>query len=235
MIFLKFLIIALLTVSTLTYSKGYSKEELCAPQNAKFKKTYQPIKNELLPSDLWRSEEEKKLFFRCVESEESTVQNVIGSNPYPLAINRSDILRPEGLAPIIGNTRKLKVYPLEVLLEPGEYAFYLYMPVMYSYGRAIFYYSSEAIHVAKNEIYAGSWTFKYMPRIYEGTIIKVDSHYKNGKPVKKAVLRVMISIALFEEGEGGIEVGIFDLDEVVNKIKARPIYDATMYQNGQFY
>ena len=194
MIFLKFLIIALLTVSTLTYSKGYSKGELCAPQNAKFKKIYQPIKNELLPSDLWRSEEEKKLFFRCVESEESTVQNIIGSDPYPLPINVPTIFRPDGNAPLVGTTRQLKIYPLEILLEPGEYAFWLYMPVMYSYGRAIFYYSSEAITIEKPYVQAGSWDFKYFPRIYEGTIIKVSKTYNNGAPVKQAVLRVMLSM-----------------------------------------
>lgn len=239
MIFLKFLIIALLTVSTLTYSKGYSKGELCAPQNAKFKKTYQPIKNELLPSDLWRSEQEKIDFFNCVQAEESFMENILKVDPYPFYANSREIFTPQGTSPLVGNTRQLKIYPLEIELKPGkEYAIWVYMPLWYSYGRVIFYYSSEAISITDNskELYAGSWTFKYMPRIYHGTIIKVATHYSNGKKVKKAVLRIMLSLALFEEGQGGIELGLTDSNIVVNRIKSKPIYDATMLDSsGNFH
>lgn len=230
----RFLKPVMMVMVLLLFSLGFSGPEKCSPKNAKFKKTYQPIKNELLSSDLWRSEEEKELYFRCVEAEESTVQNVVGSNPHPLYINRSDVFRPEGNAPMVNGSRQLKVYPLEILLEPGEYAFWLYMPVMYSYGRAIFYYSSEAITIEKPYVEAGSWNFKYFPRIYEGTIIKVSKTYKNGAPVKQAVLRVMLSIALFEEAQGGIEAGISDMPTIINRIKSRPIRDAVSFKNGLF-
>ena len=201
-------IIFLLTCINTTVFAG---AEECSVSNAKFQKNYSPISHALLPNNVWRSEKEKELFFNCVRAEKKFVYEIIGKDvSMPLTVNMPVELGPDGTGSLKpGNTRDLKVYPVEVEVEPGkEYiAIIQYLGSM-SYAALIPYYSSEAVEFINNkkDIYAGAWHFYvydngtvYYPRYWDSIKFKVKTKYSNGKPVKKAIVRFIVSTAYMEQ------------------------------------
>lgn len=128
----------------------------------------------------------------------------------PLTVNMPVELGPDGTGSLKpGNTRDLKVYPVEVEVEPGkEYiAIIQYLGSM-SYAALIPYYSSDAVEFINNrqDIYAGAWHFYvydngtvYYPKYWDSIKFKVKTKYSNGKPVKKAIVRFIVSTAYMEQ------------------------------------
>lgn len=189
----------------------FAGAEECSVSNAKFQKNYRPISHALLPNNVWRSEKEKELFFNCVRAEKKFVYEIIGKDiSMPLTVNMPVELGPDGTGSLRpGNTRDLKVYPVEVEVEPGkEYiAIIQYLGSM-SYAALIPYYSSDAVEFINNrqDIYAGAWHFYvydngtvYYPRYWDSIKFKVKTKYSNGKPVKKAIVRFIVSTAYMEQ------------------------------------
>lgn len=189
----------------------FAGAEECSVSNAKFQKNYSPISHALLPNNVWRSEKEKELFFNCVRAEKKFVYEIIGKDvSMPLTVNMPVELGPDGTGSLRpGNTRDLKVYPVEVEVEPGkEYiAIIQYLGSM-SYAALIPYYSSEAVEFINNkkDIYAGAWHFYvydngtvYYPRYWDSIKFKVKTKYSNGKPVQKAIVRFIVSTAYMEQ------------------------------------
>ena len=189
----------------------FAGSEECSVSNAKFQKNYRPISHALLPNNVWRSEKEKELFFNCVHAEKKFVYEIIGKDvSMPLTVNMPVELGPDGTGSLKpGNTRDLKVYPVEVEVEPGkEYiAIIQYLGSM-SYAALIPYYSSDAVEFINNkkDIYAGAWHFYvydngtvYYPRYWDSIKFKVKTKYSNGKPVKKAIVRFIVSTAYMEQ------------------------------------
>ena len=189
----------------------FAGAEECSVSNAKFQKNYRPISHALLPNNVWRSEKEKELFFNCVRAEKKFVYEIIGKDvSMPLTVNMPVELGPDGTGSLKpGNTRDLKVYPVEVEVEPGkEYiAIIQYLGSM-SYAALIPYYSSDAVEFINNrqDIYAGSWNFYvydngtvYYPRYWDSIKFKVKTKYSNGKPVQKAIVRFIVSTAYMEQ------------------------------------
>ena len=189
----------------------FAGAEECSVSNAKFQKNYRPISHALLPNNVWRSEKEKELFFNCVRAEKKFVYEIIGKDvSMPLTVNMPVELGPDGTGSLKpGNTRDLKVYPVEVEVEPGkEYiAIIQYLGSM-SYAALIPYYSSDAVEFINNkkDIYAGAWHFYvydngtvYYPRYWDSIKFKVKTKYSNGKPVQKAIVRFIVSTAYMEQ------------------------------------
>ena len=189
----------------------FAGAEECSVSNAKFQKNYSPISHALLPNNVWRSEKEKELFFNCVRAEKKFVYEIIGKDiSMPLTVNMPVELGPDGTGSLKpGNTRDLKVYPVEVEVEPGkEYiAIIQYLGSM-SYAALIPYYSSDAVEFINNkkDIYAGAWHFYvydngtvYYPKYWDSIKFKVKTKYSNGKPVKKAIVRFIVSTAYMEQ------------------------------------
>lgn len=189
----------------------FAGAEECSVSNAKFQKNYSPISHALLPNNVWRSEKEKELFFNCVRAEKKFIYEIIGKDvSMPLTVNMPVELGPDGTGSLRpGNTRDLKVYPVEVEVEPGkEYiAIIQYLGSM-SYAALIPYYSSDAVEFINNkqDIYAGAWHFYvydngtvYYPRYWDSIKFKVKTKYSNGKPVKKAIVRFIVSTAYMEQ------------------------------------
>ena len=189
----------------------FAGAEECSVSNAKFQKNYSPISHALLPNNIWRSEKEKELFFNCVRAEKKFVYEIIGKDiSMPLTVNMPVELGPDGTGSLKpGNTRDLKVYPVEVEVEPGkEYiAIIQYLGSM-SYAALIPYYSSDAVEFINNrqDIYAGAWHFYvydngtvYYPKYWDSIKFKVKTKYSNGKPVKKAIVRFIVSTAYMEQ------------------------------------
>ena len=189
----------------------FAGAEECSVSNAKFQKNYRPISHALLPNNIWRSEKEKELFFNCVRAEKKFVYEIIGKDiSMPLTVNMPVELGPDGTGSLRpGNTRDLKVYPVEVEVEPGkEYiAIIQYLGSM-SYAALIPYYSSDAVEFINNrqDIYAGAWHFYvydngtvYYPKYWDSIKFKVKTKYSNGKPVKKAIVRFIVSTAYMEQ------------------------------------
>ncbi len=189
----------------------FAGAEECSVSNAKFQKNYSPISHALLPNNVWRSEKEKEVFFNCVRAEKKFVYEIIGKDVYmPLTTNMAVELGPDGTGSLLpGNSRNLKVYPVEVEVEPGkEYiAIIQYLGSM-SYAALIPYYSSDAVEFENNrqDIYAGSWHFyvydnrkAYYPKYWDSIKFKVKTKYSNGKPVQKAIVRFIVSTAYMEQ------------------------------------
>ena len=189
----------------------FAGAEECSVSNAKFQKNYSPISHALLPNNIWRSEKEKELFFNCVRAEKKFVYEIIGKDiSMPLTVNMPVELGPDGTGSLRpGNTRDLKVYHVEVEVEPGkEYiAIIQYLGSM-SYAALIPYYSSDAVEFINNrqDIYAGAWHFYvydngtvYYPKYWDSIKFKVKTKYSNGKPVKKAIVRFIVSTAYMEQ------------------------------------
>lgn len=189
----------------------FAGAEECSVSNAKFQKNYSPISHALLPNNIWRSEKEKEVFFNCVRAEKKFVYEIIGKDVYmPLTTNMAVELGPDGTGSLMpGNSRNLKVYPVEVEVEPGkEYiAIIQYLGSM-SYAALIPYYSSDAVEFENNrqDIYAGSWHFyvydnrkAYYPKYWDSIKFKVKTKYSNGKPVQKAIVRFIVSTAYMEQ------------------------------------
>ena len=189
----------------------FAGSEECSVSNAKFQKNYGTIGHNLLPSNLWRNEKEKEVFFNCVRAEKKFVYEIIGKDVFmPLEANMAVELGPDGTGSLMpGNTRNLKVYPVEVEVEPGkEYiAIIQYLGSM-SYAALIPYYSSDAVEFINNrqDIHAGAWSFyrynngaAYNLRVWDSIKFKVKTKYSNGKPVQKAIVRFFISTAYMEQ------------------------------------
>lgn len=189
----------------------FAGAEECSVSNAKFQKNYSPISHALLPNNVWRSEKEKEVFFNCVRAEKKFVYEIIGKDVYmPLTTNMAVELGPDGTGSLMpGNSRNLKVYPVEVEVEPGkEYiAIIQYLGSM-SYAALIPYYSSDAVEFENNrqDIYAGAWHFYvydnrkvYYPKYWDSIKFKVKTKYSNGKPVQKAIVRFIVSTAYMEQ------------------------------------
>ena len=191
-------------------SLGFSGPEKCSPKNFKFQKSFGTITHSLLPQDIWRNEKEKELFFQCVKSEEKFIKEIIGEDQsIPVFYNVAMTFGPEGTGTILpGNIRNLKIYPLEIEVQPGkEYLIVLSYLGGMSYASVIPYYSSDAIEFdSKTEIYSGAWDFHvqkngtvYYPRYWDSIKFKVKTKYSNGKPVKKAIVRFIVSTAYMEQ------------------------------------
>ena len=189
----------------------FAGAEECSVSNAKFQKNYSPISHALLPNNVWRSEKEKELFFNCVRAEKKFVYEIIGKDvSMPLKVNMPVELGPDGTGSLRpGNTRDLKVYPVEVEVEPGkEYIAIIQYLGSISYAALIPYYSSDAVEFINNrqDIYAGAWHFYvydnrkvYYPKYWDSIKFKVKTKYSNGKPVKKAIVRFIVSTAYMEK------------------------------------
>lgn len=189
----------------------FAGAEECSVSNAKFQKNYSPISHALLPNNVWRSEKEKELFFNCVRAEKKFVYEIIGKDvSMPLTVNMPVELGPDGTGSLRpGNTRDLKVYPVEVEVEPGkEYIAIIQYLGSISYAALIPYYSSDAVEFLNNrqDIYAGAWHFYvydngtvYYPKYWDSIKFKVKTKYSNGKPVKKAIVRFIVSTAYMEQ------------------------------------
>lgn len=189
----------------------FAGAEECSVSNAKFQKNYSPISHALLPNNVWRSEKEKELFFNCVRAEKKFVYEIIGKDvSMPLTVNMPVELGPDGTGSLRpGNTRDLKVYPVEVEVEPGkEYIAIIQYLGSISYAALIPYYSSDAVEFINNrqDIYAGAWHFYvydngtvYYPKYWDSIKFKVKTKYSNGKPVKKAIVRFIVSTAYMEQ------------------------------------
>ena len=209
--FMKKIFLGIICSLPLISSVIFAGAEECSVSNAKFQKNYGNISHNLLPSNLWRNEKEKEVFFNCVRAEKKFVYEIIGKDVFmPLEANMAVELGPDGTGSLMpGNTRNLKVYPVEVEVEPGkEYiAIIQYLGSM-SYAALIPYYSSEAVEFEDNrqDIYAGSWNFYvydngtvYYPRYWDSIKFKVKTKYSNGKPVQKAIVRFIVSTAYMEQ------------------------------------
>ena len=223
--------------------------EKCSPSNYKFTKKYDKITDSLLPNDIWRNEKEKKLFFDCVQSEEKFVKEVIGEDQsIPFKTNMSLQFSPEGTGKIMsGNRRNLRIYPVEVEVTPGEeyLAVVQYLEGM-SYISMIPYYSSDAIewnYTNNGPFFAGAWDFHvqangtvYYPRFWDTIRFKVKKTYSNGKPVKKAIVRFMLSLAYMEENKSSLFAVIRANEASVSIFRATPRRDATtINRDGKFY
>ena len=223
--------------------------EKCSPSNYKFDKTYSKITHPLLPNDIWRNEKEKEIFFGCVKSEEKFVKEIIGEEQsIPFHVNMTSQFSPLGTGTIMpGNMRNLRVFPLEIEVEPGEeyIAVIRYLEGI-SYISMIPYYSSDAIEWDRNYtseiIFAGAWDFHvqangtvYYPRFWDTIRFKVKKKYSNGKPVKKAIVRFMLSLAYMEEDKSSF-FSLMKASEPAAKIfKENPRKDATQIINGMFH
>lgn len=189
----------------------FAGAEECSVSNAKFQKNYSPISHALLPNNVWRSEKEKEVFFNCVRAEKKFVYEIIGKDVYmPLTTNMAVELGPDGTGSLLpGNSRNLKVYPVEVEVEPGkEYIAIIQYLGSTSYAALIPYYSSDAVEFENNrqDIYAGAWHFYvydnrkvYYPKYWDSIKFKVKTKYSNGKPVQKAIVRFIVSTAYMEQ------------------------------------
>ncbi len=228
-------------------SLGFSGPEKCSPQNFKFQKSFGTITHSLLPQDIWRNEKEKELFFQCVQSEEKFIKEIIGEDQsIPVFHNVAMTFWPEGTGTILpGNIRNLKIYPLEIEVQPGkEYLIVLSYLGGMSYASVIPYYSSDAIEFdSKTEIYSGAWDFHvqkngtvYYPRYWDSMKFRVKSKYFNGKPVKKAIVRLMVVSAKMEQ-EALSSLVIFEASHASAKqYLAEPYRDAKgIDKYGNFY
>ena len=192
-------------------SLGFSGPEKCNPKNFKFQKNFNTIKHSLLPNDVWRNEKEKQLFFQCVQSEEKFIKEIIGEDQsIPIFHNVPMTFGPDGTGTMMpGNIRNLRIYPLEIEVEPGkEYTILVSYLGGMSYASIIPYYSSDAIEFdsGRTEIYSGAWDFHvqkngtvYYPRYWDSMKFRVKSKYSDGTPVKKAIVRLMAVAAKMEE------------------------------------
>ena len=228
-------------------SLGFSGPEKCSPTNFKFQKSFGTITHSLLPQDIWRNEKEKELFFQCVQSEEKFIKEIIGEDQsIPVFHNVAMTFGPEGTGTILpGNIRNLKIYPLEIEVQPGkEYLIVLSYLGGMSYASVIPYYSSDAIEFdSKTEIYSGAWDFHvqkngtvYYPRYWDSMKFRVKSKYFNGKPVKKAIVRLMVVSAKMEQ-EALSSLVIFEASHASAKhYLAEPYRDAKgIDKYGNFY
>ena len=228
-------------------SLGFSGPEKCSPKNFKFQKSFGTITHSLLPQDIWRNEKEKELFFQCVKSEEKFIKEIIGEDQsIPVFYNVAMTFGPEGTGTILpGNIRNLKIYPLEIEVQPGkEYLLVLSYLGGMSYASVIPYYSSDAIEFdSKTEIYSGAWDFHvqkngtvYYPRYWDSMKFRVKSKYFNGKPVKKAIVRLMVVSAKMEQ-EALSSLVIFEASHASAKhYLAEPYRDAKgIDKYGNFY
>ena len=226
---------------------SFAGPEKCSPENAKFKKSFSTITHSLLPQNVWRNEKEKELFFGCVEAEEKFVKEVIGENQsIPIFHNVAMTFGPDGTGTMLpGNMRDLKIYPLEIEVQPGkEYLIVLSYLGGMSYASVIPYYSSDAIEFdSKTEIYSGAWDFHvqkngtvYYPRYWDSMKFRVKSKYFNGKPVKKAIVRLMVVSAKMEQ-EALSSLVIFEASHASAKhYLAEPYRDAKgIDKYGNFY
>lgn len=223
--------------------------EKCSPSNYKFTKKYDKISHSLLPNDIWRNEKEKNLFFGCVQAEEKFVKEVIGENEsIPFKTNMSAQFSPEGTGKIMpGNRRNLRIYPIEIEVVPGEeyIAVVQYLEGM-SYISMIPYYSSDAIewdYTNNGPFFAGAWDFHvqangtvYYPRFWDSIRFKVKKNYSNGRPVKKAIVRFMLSLAYMEENKSSLFAVIRSSEAAVSIFRTTPRRDATIItRDGKFY
>ena len=223
--------------------------EKCSPKNYKFDKTYSKITHSLLPNDIWRNEKEKDLFFGCVKAEEKFVREIIGEEQsIPFHVNTTAQFSPLGTGTIMpGNMRNLRVFPLEIEVEPGEeYIAVIHYLEGMSYISMIPYYSSDAIEWDRNYnnelIFAGAWDFHvqangtvYYPRFWDTIRFKVKKTYSNGKPVKKAIVRFMLSLAYMEEDKSSFFSLMKASEASAKTFKETPRKDATQIVNGHFY
>ena len=228
---------------------SFAGSEKCSPENAKFKKSFSTITHPLLPQNVWRNEKEKELFFGCVEAEEKFVKEVIGEDQsIPFHVNMSSLFSPLGTGTIMpGNMRNLRVFPLEIEVEPGEeYIAIIQYLEGTSYISMIPYYSSDAIEWAQNSnndiFFAGAWDFHvqpdgkvYYPRFWDSIKFKVKKNYSNGKPVKKAIVRFMLSLAYMEQDKSSLFALIRSSEPAASIFKTTPRKDATNIINGTFY
>ena len=245
--FSKPVIMVMVLLFFLFSSLGFSGPEKCSPKNFKFQKSFDTIKHSLLPQDIWRNEKEKELFFQCVQSEEKFVKEVIGENQsIPIFHNVAMTFGPDGTGTILpGNMRDLKIYPLEIEVQPGEYLIVVSYLGGMSFSSIIPYYSSDAIEWidSKTEIYSGAWDFHiqkngtfYYPRYWDSMRFRVKSKYSDGKPVKKAIVRLMaVSAKMEEEALAGFV--IFEASHASAKhYLSEPHRDAKgLDKNGHFY
>ena len=223
--------------------------EKCLPKNYKFDKTYSKITHPLLPHDIWRSDNEKEVFFGCVKAEEKFVKEIVGEEAsIPFHVNMTSQFSPLGTGTImLGNMRNLRVFPLEIEVEPGEeYIALIHYIEGMSYASLIPYYSSDAIIWDRNYnneiIFAGAWDFHvqangtvYYPRFWDTIRFKVKKTYSNGKPVKKAIVRFMLSLAYMEEDKSSFFSLMKASEAYAKTFKETPRKDATKIINGAFY
>lgn len=229
-------------------SLGFSGPEKCSHKNFKFQKSFGTITHSLLPQDIWRNEKEKELFFQCVQSEEKFIKEIIGEDQsIPVFHNVAMTFGPEGTGTILpGNIRNLKIYPLEIEVQPGkEYLIVLSYLGGMSFSSIIPYYSSDAIEWinSRSNIYSGAWDFHvqkngtvYYPRYWDSMKFRVKSKYFNGKPVKKAIVRLMVVSAKMEQ-EALSSLVIFEASHASAKhYLAEPYRDAKgIDKYGNFY
>lgn len=245
----RFLKPVMMVMVLLFSSLGFSGPEKCSPKNFKFQKSFGTIKHSLLPQDIWRNEKEKELFFQCVNAEEKFVKEVIGENQsIPFHVNMTSQFSPLGTGTIMpGNMRNLRVFPLEIEVEPGEeyIAIVQYLEGT-SYISMIPYYSSDAIEWTQNSnndiFFAGAWDFHiqpdgkvYYPRFWDSIKFKVKKKYSNGKPVKRAIVRFMLSLAYMEQDKSSLFALIRSSEPAASIFKTTPRKDATNIINGTFY
>lgn len=246
--FSKPVIMVMVLLFFLFSSLGFSGPEKCSPKNFKFQKSFGTIKHSLLPQDIWRNEKEKELFFQCVQSEEKFVKEIIGEDQsIPIFANVAMTFGPDGTGTMLpGNIRNLKIYPLEIEVQANqEYLIVVSYLGGMSFSSIIPYYSSDAIEWidSKTEIYSGAWDFHiqkngtfYYPRYWDSMRFRVKSKYSNGKPVKKAIVRLMaVSAKMEEEALAGFV--IFEASHASAKqYLIEPHRDAKgLDRNGQFY
>jgi len=220
----------------------FAGPEECSVSNAKFQKTYKTISHSLLSNNIWRNEKEKELFFNCVRAEKKFVYEIIGKDQsIPLEKNTIGFFEPKANGQLIGNTRNLTIYPIEMELEPGEYIAALEYQGSTAYLAAIPYYSSDAIEFHQtHDVFAGSWDFQpgkgYMPRLWDSLSFTVKSHYSNGTPVKKAIVRFILSTAHMEY-RSGIDFAIVEKKHPgAAKFIKEPFRNATKIgSDGRFY
>ena len=244
----RFLNHVMMVMVLLCSSLGFSGPEKCSPKNYKFEKTYNKITHSLLPNDVWRIEKEKQLFFQCVQAEEKFVKEIIGEDQsIPVFHNVAMTFGPDGTGTMLpGNMRDLKIYPLEIEVQPGkEYLIVVSYLGGMSYASIVPYYSSDAIEWidSKTEIYSGAWDFHvqkngtfYLPRYWDSMRFRVKSKYSDGKPVKKAIVRLMAVAAKMEE-EALAGLVIFETSHPSAKqYISEPHRDARgLDKNGHFY
>lgn len=226
----------------------FAGHDKCSPSNFKFNKTYSTITHSLLPNNIWRNEKEKEIFFNCVQSEEKFVKEIIGEDQsIPIVVNQTLSFGP-GEAGVLmpGNQRDLKIFPVEVEVEPGkEYIIFLNYFGGLSFSSILKYYSSDAIQWqdSKIDIYSGSWDFRvqnnktvFAPRFWDSMKFTVKNKYSDGKPVKKAIVRFMV-VAAKMESESLSGFGIFETSNAsIQKYLSEPYRDATgIDKNGHFY
>ena len=146
-----------------------------------------------------------------------------------------------------GNRRNLRIYPIEIEVVPGEeyIAVVQYLEGM-SYISMIPYYSSDAIewnYTNNGPFFAGAWDFHiqangtvYYPRFWDTIRFKVKKNYSNGKPVKKAIVRFMLSLAYMEQNKSSLFAVIRYNEPSVSIFRATPRRDATIItRDGKFY